>query len=99
MDKAKLKEYADIQLQIRALEKRVDELKPEIKEMLSVSGADKVTTEFGNFTLGSRTTWKYSEDVERLQEKEKAMGIAKSVTSVSLTYTAPKAVTLEDGKN
>lgn len=91
MDKKQFKEYADLMVQKRAIEEKLEELNPLLKEQISNTGADKVETEFGNFTLGSRTTWKYSDAVASLQEKEKATGVAVAVKSMSLIYKAPKA--------
>jgi hypothetical protein len=91
MNKEQFKEYAELKIEEKRIKERIDELNPLLKEQIAASGADKVTTDFGNFTLGSRATWKYSEAVTKLQEEEKAKGIAKKVETTSLIYSAPKA--------
>ena len=90
MDKSKFQRYADLMIEKRKIEAELEELNPIIKEQISKEGADKVKTEFGTFTLGTRTTWKYSAAVEKLQEVEKATGIAKKVETTSLIYKTPK---------
>jgi len=58
---------------------------------MNANDVDKINTEVGSFTLGSRTTWKYSEAVSELQEHEKAAGIAKQVTATILSFRAVKS--------
>ena len=91
-----LKEYAELKLQEKVISEKLSELNPVIKEYLSDQGVDKLPTSMGNFSLGSRTIWQYSDAVTKLQEKEKAEGIAKKVTSVSLIFTTPKIKETKD---
>lgn len=90
MTKEKFKQYADLMVEKRAIEEKLEELKPGLKAEIEEAGGDKVDTDFGTFTLGRRTTWKYSEAVTKLQEEEKARGVAQAIETVSLTYKALK---------
>lgn len=90
IDKKVLMEYASLKAEAKRIEKRMEELNPGIKEIMNANGMDKITTEFGSFTLSNRTTWKYSEAVTSLQEKEKANGTAKKLISTSLLFTGVK---------
>ena len=87
----KLKQYAELKIEEKRITDLLESLKPEIKEYIEGQGVDKLPTSLGTFTLGARTTWKYSPAVEALQKEEKATGIAKQVVTTSLIFTAPKA--------
>lgn len=86
-----LKEYADLKVSEKATTERLEFLKPLIVEEMRKIDADKVETEFGNFTVGSMTRWQYSPAVTDLQEKEKATGKAKQIVSTVLRFTGIKA--------
>lgn len=90
MDKEKFRKYAELKVEAKRIEEELDLLAPELKEVMMRTGTDKVETDFGNFTLGEQTRWKYSKAVEELQETEKANGTASRVTSTTLRFTAPK---------
>lgn len=85
-----LQEYAELKVIEKANTERLDTLKPLIVEEMRKIDADKVETEFGNFTVGSMTRWQYSPAVADLQEKEKATGQAKQVVSTVLRFTGLK---------
>ncbi len=91
MDKAKLDRYAELKVLEKKIKKEIDELNPEIRDMMTKAGHDKVDAGYGTFTLSSRTTWEYSPAVEELQKKEKALGVAKAVINQSLTFKEVKA--------
>ena len=86
----KLKKYAELKIMAKALDEQMEELKPSIREHMMSQGIDKLPTSVGTFTLGERTTWKYSKNVENLQKQEKADGTAQAVKSVVLTYKEGK---------
>ena len=86
----RLKKYAELKEQEKAIANDIETLKPIIKEWIEGQGVDKVPTSMGTFSLGSRSVWKYSPAVEKLQKEEKATGIAKQVVSTSLIFSAPK---------
>ena len=88
----KLKRYAELKAEEKIITEGIETLKPFIKEHIEGLGVDKLPTSLGVFTLGSRSTWKYSPAVEELQKEEKAKGIAKQVVTTSLIFSAPKAV-------
>jgi hypothetical protein len=86
-----LQEYAECKVVEKANADRIDELKPLIVEEMRKIDADKVETEFGNFTLGTMARWQYSPSVTNLQEEEKANGKAKQIVSTVLRFTGIKA--------
>lgn len=83
-----LARYAELKVIEKAHEKEMEELKPFIREYMMTEAIDKLPTTAGMFTLGERTTWQYSKEVEKLQKAEKADGTAKEVKSVVLTFKA-----------
>lgn len=85
-----LQEYAELKGIEKANTERLEILKPLIVEEMRKIDADKVETEFGNFTVGSMTRWQYSPAVTELQEKEKATGQAKQIVSTVLRFTGIK---------
>ena len=86
-----LQEYAELKAVEKSNTERLDFLKPLIVEEMRKIDADKVETEFGNFTLGSMARWSYSPAVTELQETEKANGKAKQTVSTVLRFTGIKA--------
>ncbi len=85
-----LKRYAELKISTSAAETEMEELKPLIKEHIMKEKVDKLPTSVGTFSLGERSTWKYSPAVEKLQDEEKAKGVAKKVTTTSLLFKPPK---------
>lgn len=83
-----LKRYAELKVAEKKITTELEELKPLIREHMMTEGIDKLPTSAGSFTLGERTTWQYSKEVEKLQKAEKADGTAKEVKSVVLTFKA-----------
>lgn len=90
IDKAILARYADLKDLEKSIKAEIEELAPQIKEYLLKTGVDKLPTSAGTFTISERSTWQYTEAVEKLQEEEKATGKAKKVTITTLMFKAPK---------
>ncbi len=88
MNKAILKEYAELKVTISLAEQRLEELKPVIIEEMRKIDIDKIEMAEGNFTIVPRTTWEFSKAVDALKEKEKANGTAKVKTSTTLMFKA-----------
>ena len=86
----KLKRYIQLKQKIKLAEMEIETLSPEIKDHLVTQGIEKLPTDLGTFSVGRKTTWKYSDDVEKLQDKEKAEGIAKPNVSEFLKFTFKK---------
>lgn len=89
---AKLKIYAVNKQQIKKLTEENEAINPEIMKYMASEKVEKLPTNLGTFTIGARSTWKYSKAVAKLQEEEKANGTAEQVVSHTLTYTPPKGV-------
>lgn len=89
----KLKLYAVNKQAIKKAEEENESLKEEIMAYMASEKVEKLPTNLGTFTIGTRSTWKYSKAVAKLQEEEKANGTAEQVVSHSLIYTQPKAET------
>lgn len=97
--KLKLKQarYAQVKMQMDALSKEADELKGEITEEMVHQGVAKDETPYGTFSIQSRTTWTYSEKVQKMSDalkveqiNEQEKGIAKPKVSETLYYKASK---------
>lgn len=80
--KQTLKEYESIKLQMKELEDKLTEMKPVLLENIP-EGTD-VVTDFGKFSVTSRSKWIFSEgltsdneNLKKLQKEEKADGTAK----------------------
>lgn len=86
----KLKIYAVNKQAIKKMTEENEALNPEIMEYMASQKVEKLPTNLGTFTIGTRSTWKYSKAIAKLQEQEKADGTAEQVVSHTLTYTAPK---------
>jgi hypothetical protein len=65
---SRLAEALKLQKEIDA---QVTALKAEMLAYLQERGATKVTTEYGSFTVATRTSYTYTEAVKKLEEKTK----------------------------
>lgn len=100
MDKEKFLRYAEIKNEIKRLTEEADELGPILKSQISEAGADKIDVPgTGLFTLKKVQVFKFSEsviskkeEVKKLEEEEKATGVAKATIREDLVYTAPKVI-------
>ena len=89
-------DYASLKLQEKEIEEKLNELKPLILQEFSDAGVDKLETDFGNFTVTNRKTWKYSPKVDEaekvvddLKEVEKADGTATAEEKPVLYFKVP----------
>lgn len=90
-----LDQYAEIKLNIAALEQEAKQLLPAVQALVEKEG--KQETSFGKFSLSTRTLWKYSEKVNKIAEKlklekirEEEKGIATPTLTSIVTFTAHK---------
>ena len=90
--KAKLAKYADLKSKEKEIQEEIKEIGPEIVEFMENSNLDKLETVRGSFILSPYTVWEFSEEVEKLKEKEKAEGIAKKKVTTSLRFNKPKGI-------
>ena len=97
MKKELFARYAKIEQEFRILEAEKSEVRRLILDDLKKNRLDKVESDYGNFTVGQKTTWVYSPKVLLLQEKlkitqvkEQEKGIAKPNVSEYLLFTRPK---------
>lgn len=93
----KFQQYADIKRQIKDLEDQESLLKQSILQELEKNNTHKIDFDYGKFTYSCRTTYKYSEKINALQDKvklaqlrEQEKGIAKEIKSNYLTFTPKK---------
>ena len=96
MNQNELKEYVELESQIKELEARKTTLRGSILTSLQENKLEKIESEYGKFTVVNKTTWKYSEVVEKLTEKlkitkakEEKKGVAKASVSQYLLFTKP----------
>jgi hypothetical protein len=89
--KAKMLEYGKAKIQIKHLEDRLEELKPEIVGGIRVVAPDDgiVDTDFGIFTLSEKRTYVYSEEVETLTKRLKALKKDQEATGEATYVTNP----------
>lgn len=91
------KEYAEVMVEKRKLEEKLDELKSVIIQSLKKEPEQKKETDFGSFTLNARKQWVYTDKVKKMEEKvliakdkEQKQGVAKALTSEYVTFTTAR---------
>jgi len=91
-------EYADLERQIKELEAKKDELKPQVEEELGKVEGELIKGNFGTFSFRITKKWQYSEavktaeDVVKLQKKqEETDGTAKATESKGLVFRLVEA--------
>lgn len=65
-------EYARVDLEIKALELKKEQLRPHIISMMEGDKLEKVETSLGKFSITNLKKWTYTEKVTDLSEKLKA---------------------------
>ena len=85
-----LEQYADIKSKIKFLEEELEELKPQVAEVISETGTThRELPGRGTFSLMSRTTWQYSDKLtkkmdiikkEQKLEQMKRIAVPKSIS-------------------
>lgn len=99
MNTDQLKEYAKLKIEEKAIKARIDELNPLILEDIQKSGADEVPTSMGTFTLSSRRTYKYPDEIVNmelsLKEKKTEAEAKGTATPVDKEYIIFKAAVTE----
>lgn len=78
-------EYADLEVQIAALEAKKEQLRPHIVKMMIDEGLDKIETALGKFSISKRKVWSYPEEVTAINEEFKAAK-AKAESTGEATY-------------
>lgn len=78
-------QYASIDAQIKVLEEKKDALKNEILSKMVKNEEDKVSTEFGNFTVTKLKKWTYPIEVVN-KETDYKMAKSKAETDGTATY-------------
>ena len=66
-----LKKYAKLNASLKALEEERDILREEIVSDFKKRKVEKEETAYGNFTIGHRINWIYSEVIKKLESKVK----------------------------
>ena len=96
MNKSLFVQYAELDSSIKALEEEKNALKPQVIEEIKKSGAEKIESDFGNFTIVSKNTYSYSSKVNEaetklktLKKKEEADGTAKAKVTEFLYFRSP----------
>lgn len=93
MDRTIYAEYAELELELKALTEKKEELRERILEEIKSSGAEKVETDVGKFVMATKVTWTYPEKVTKLEERLKLAkvdsqkrGTAKATEKNYLTF-------------
>lgn len=94
-----LEEYVIIEEQFKLIEQKKKDARAAIVADFTKKNIEKVETDFGSFTISSRTVWSYTDAVKKLEEKvkiaktkEQEKGVADATTTEFLLYTAPKQI-------
>ena len=74
MNKELLAKYAELKQIVTEAEAQLDELKPQVIEMMGDN--DAIETDFGTFSLSKRRTWTYS---PAITEREKQLKVDKKL--------------------
>lgn len=76
-------EYAFISIEIKRLEERKKELAAQLMDYMQQENITKQKTEHGTFSIASRKSWTYTDNVKKLEmeyktlkNREEKMGIA-----------------------
>jgi len=101
MDKTQLLiEYAELKQSERQTKERIAEIAPMIVEMMEMDKKDKIKSDLGIFTVEHKKMWKYSHivkeaeaNLKKMQEKEKASGVAEFTENSYLKFFTPKEET------
>lgn len=95
MEPKLLKQYQALREKREGIEAEEALLKAEIVASLKKAGIEKTETNWGTFTIASRTSYKYSEKVKALEEKvklakvkEEQKGTATPSVTEYMVYTA-----------
>jgi regulator of replication initiation timing len=89
MNKEILSRYAALKRDIAQAETELDELKPQVIEMMGDN--DAIETDFGTFSISKRRTWTYT---PALTEKEKQLKVDKKLEEQLGTATYTEAPVL-----
>lgn len=100
MNKDNFLKYAELKTEEKRVKGEIEALGPVLKGEISAAGADKVDVKgAGLFTLKKVQVFEFSdevkakkEEVKKLEEHEKATGVAKASIREDLVFTAPKVV-------
>lgn len=89
-----LDEYAGVKVQIKALEKRAEELNPKVLAAMQDNDLGEVAVgELGVLTVGKRRTWEYSLETKNIEtlykekkKEEERLGIANYTEKSYITF-------------
>ena len=97
MNKELLIEYGNLKIEEKKIAARISELNGQVLENILQSGADKVETDIGAFSIITRKKWTYSDRYENKKEElnlmkteEEADGTAEFEETSSLMFKEKK---------
>lgn len=97
MDKKLIRAYLRNETKIKTLEALRNSMRESIKEEMEAHNFQKVQSDYGTFSIGSKSTWKYSDsikaEIEKLKVKkmkEEKSGIAEETVSTFLRFQEKK---------
>jgi len=98
MNKDLLQQYANLKEREKEIASEIAKINPLILAEIESAGVDKVDAkDIGTFSIASRKTWKFSEDVElaeegleELKKTEKANGVAQATEKPYLVFKGIK---------
>ncbi len=97
MKKELFQKYSQLKNTIKELQEEVNVLEPELMNEMKESGAEKVESDFGLFTIVPRKAYQYSDVVKSMEtvlkdkkKEEEKNGVAQVSINTSLRYTSKK---------
>lgn len=80
MDEKILGQYAELKNQIKKLTEQAKAIEPEVVAQLEGAGVDQINSKtLGTFSLQARKYWKYSPEVDELENKVEALKSAEEL--------------------
>lgn len=94
MNKELFKTYADLNDQMTKLKEVMDLTRQQIMDEMETADVDKIESDFGSFSVFTKTTVKYNnevtEEIKKIQGKAKKDGKYESVETNVLRFTKAK---------
>ena len=91
------KEYQKLETQYKILVDLRETMREKIVLEMTKEGTDKAETDYGRFTVGTRSSWEYTDAVKKLEErvkiakiKEQQKGVATQSMTNYLVYSEVK---------
>ena len=92
MNKELLQQYASLKLQEKAIAEQLAQLNHQVLKEIQDAGVDKVSAEFGTFSIGKRKNWKFSADVQIAEKEVEELKISEKATGKATAEEKPYVI-------